>query len=127
MTAYIHVTELHNAMKTACVDEGTFLGDEEILNVREALVAETKDNGAIARFDNLYDEAELIEYSAHTLLQAACNRLRNIVDEVRSILKHDVVFDIDYEKLAYKTITEFGSDVPFDVRQSEQNIIIVKA
>ena len=126
MTAYINVTELHNAMKTACVDEGTFLGDEEILNVREALVAETKDNGAIARFDNLYDEAELIEYAAHTLLQAACNRLRNIVDEIRSILKHDVAFDIDYEKLAYNTISVYSSDIPLDVLHSEQNIIIVE-
>ena len=126
MTAYIHVTELHNAMKTACVDEGTFLGDEEILNVREALVAETKESGAIARFDNLYDEAELIEYAAHTLLQAACNSLRNKADAIRSILKHDVAFDIDYEKLADTTISEFGSDIPFSVRHSEQNIIIVK-
>lgn len=127
MTAYIHASELHNAMKNAVVDYNTALADEEIANVRDALVAETKDSGATVRIDNLYEETELVEQAAHALLQAACNSLRNKVDAIRSILKHDVVFNIDYEKLAYNTISEFGSDIPLDVLHSEQNIIIVKA
>lgn len=133
MTAYIHASELHDAMKTACVDYNTFLRDEEIANVREALVNETKDNGAIVRIDNIYGEddpvvpVELVGQAAHALLQAACNKLCHTVEDIRSILKHDVAFDIDYEKLAYKTISDFGSDIPLDVRHSEQRIIIVKA
>lgn len=124
MTAYIHAAKLHEVMKNAIVDYNTFLNDEEIAKVREALVNETKDSTAMVEIVNIDECGEILEQAAHKLLQSACNRLHNIVVEIRSILKHDVAFDIDYEKLAYNTISVYSSDIPYDVLTSEQSIIV---